>query len=199
MSVIFPGNYVTHLNAYNNQGVLSIPGIEFYRLVGAAVIPATTAASVQTLTLKVLSPDMRGDDKPRADKNLVIPTGAAIYRTAISTVNLSAQGASDTLTVTGVSPAAVLTAANNLFPAAGATTTFNGLGDAGGTASITRLASDTTVTAVTGASGLTVVEPKSGAEGESQSAVIVEVCFFMDGGAPDAGDVHLPYKVAAGA
>jgi len=44
-----------------------------------------------------------------------------------------------------------------------------------------------------------VVPPKSGAEGESQSAVIVEVCFFMDGGAPDAGDVHLPYKVAAGA
>tara|TARA_Y100000401_G_scaffold72133_1_gene58201 strand:+ start:21534 stop:22133 length:600 start_codon:yes stop_codon:yes gene_type:complete len=199
MSVIFPGNYVTHLNAYNNQGVLSIPGIEFYRLVGAAVIPATTAASVQTLTLKVLSPDMRGDDKPRADKNLVIPTGAAIYRTAISTVNLSAQGASDTLTVTGISPAAVLTASSNLFPAAGATTVFNGLGDAGGSASITRLASDTAVTAVTGASGLTVVEPKSGAEGESQSAVIVEVCFFMDGSAPDAGDVHLPYKVDAGA
>lgn len=197
MSVIFPGNYVTHLNAYNSQGVLSIPGIEFYRAVGAAIIPATTANSVQTLALKVLSPDLRGDDKPRPDKNLVIPTGAAIYRTAISVVNLKSQGASDTLTVTGVSPAAVLTAATNAFPAAGATSTFNGLGDAGGTASITRLASDTTVTAVTGANGLTVVEPESGAEGESQSAVIVEVCYFMDGGAPDAGDVHLPYKTVS--
>lgn len=199
MSVIFPGNYVSHLNAYRNQGVLALPGIEFYRMVGAAVIPASTANSAQTLTLKVLSPDMRGDDKPRADKNLVIPTGAAIYRTAVSVVNLKSQGASDTITVTGVSPAAVLTASSTEFPAAGATTTFNGLGDAGGSASITRLASDTTVTAVTAANGLTVVEPKSGAEGESQSAVIVEVCFFLDGAAPDAGDVHLPFKVVAGA
>ena len=37
MSTIFPGNYVvTHLNAYRDQGVVAIPGVEFYRAVGAS-------------------------------------------------------------------------------------------------------------------------------------------------------------------
>ena len=38
MSVIFPGNYVAHLNAYRDQGVYAIPGIEFYQVVGAAIV-----------------------------------------------------------------------------------------------------------------------------------------------------------------
>ena len=29
MSVIFPGNYVSHLNAYREQGVAALPGIPF--------------------------------------------------------------------------------------------------------------------------------------------------------------------------
>ena len=37
MSVIFPGNYVAHLNAYRDQGVFALPGIEFYQAVGAAI------------------------------------------------------------------------------------------------------------------------------------------------------------------
>ena len=28
MSVIFPGNYVAHLNAYRDQGVVALPGVE---------------------------------------------------------------------------------------------------------------------------------------------------------------------------
>ena len=35
MSVIFPGNYVAHLNAYRDQGVFALPGIEFYQAIGA--------------------------------------------------------------------------------------------------------------------------------------------------------------------
>jgi hypothetical protein len=38
MTVIFPGNYVAHLNAYRDQGVVALPGVEFYRAVGAVVI-----------------------------------------------------------------------------------------------------------------------------------------------------------------
>ena len=38
MSVIFPGNYVAHLNAYREQGCVALPGVEFYRAVGAVVI-----------------------------------------------------------------------------------------------------------------------------------------------------------------
>jgi hypothetical protein len=29
-NVIFPGNQVTHLNAYRNQGVQAIPGVNFF-------------------------------------------------------------------------------------------------------------------------------------------------------------------------
>ena len=42
MSTIFPGNYVAHLNAYREQGVEAIPGVEFYRAVGAIVLTPDT-------------------------------------------------------------------------------------------------------------------------------------------------------------
>ena len=38
MTVIFPGNYVAHLNAYRDQGVVALPGVEFYRQVGAVLL-----------------------------------------------------------------------------------------------------------------------------------------------------------------
>ena len=33
---------------------------------------------------------------------------------------------------------------------------------------------------------------------DSQAAVLVEVCYYLDGPGPDADDVHLPYKTEAG-
>ena len=42
MSTIFPGNYVAHLNAYREQGVEAIPGVEFYKGVGALVLNPDT-------------------------------------------------------------------------------------------------------------------------------------------------------------
>ena len=42
MSVIFPGNYVAHLNAYREQGVEALPGVEFYKGVGALVLNPDT-------------------------------------------------------------------------------------------------------------------------------------------------------------
>ena len=38
MTVIFPGNYVAHLNAYRDQGVVALPGVEFYPWCGALVL-----------------------------------------------------------------------------------------------------------------------------------------------------------------
>jgi hypothetical protein len=35
---IFPGNYVAHLNAYRDQGVVALPGAVFFRTIGALVI-----------------------------------------------------------------------------------------------------------------------------------------------------------------
>ena len=46
MSTIFPGNYVAHLNAYREQGVEAIPGVEFYRAVGAIVLNPDTKGAL---------------------------------------------------------------------------------------------------------------------------------------------------------
>ena len=92
MSTIFPGNYVAHLNAYREQGVEAIPGVEFYKGVGALV----------------LNPDTKGVTDRRHSCPLVLtaftsclltcvkmtspawispswfPAGSVVYRTAIS-------------------------------------------------------------------------------------------------------------------
>ena len=39
---IFPGNYVAHLNAYRDQGVVALPGAVFFRGIGAIVLNPDT-------------------------------------------------------------------------------------------------------------------------------------------------------------
>jgi hypothetical protein len=41
-NVIFPGNYVAHLNAYRDQGVVALPGAVFFRGIGALVLNPDT-------------------------------------------------------------------------------------------------------------------------------------------------------------
>lgn len=182
MSVIFPGNYVTHLNAYKAQGVEAIPGVEFYRVIGVYTTSGTVADG--TLPLVVPSPDQRGDDKPRLDKTMSIPAGAKIYRTAVSTKNLSTTG-NATAQVTGISGGVTLTAASGVFPEAGATSSYDP------STEITALGSNTNVTVTTSAD-MDVVDP-----GET-AGVIVEVCYTLDAPAPDVEDIHLGYKIEAG-
>ena len=126
MSVIYPGNYVAHLNAYRDQGVVALPGVEFYRQVGAVVInpdndSITTVDGVLSAgdyAPQILSPDLRQDDKPRKDKPMVIPAGAIVYRTAVSAPGVKSAAAGDTITVTTpATPAAAtpLTSEAGLF------------------------------------------------------------------------------------
>ena len=92
MSIIFPGNYVAHLNAYREQGVVALPGVEFYRAVGAVVLNPDNDGVTDVngvlvagdYAAQVLSPDLRQDDKPRKDKPLTVPAGSVVYRTAVS-------------------------------------------------------------------------------------------------------------------
>ena len=186
MSVIFPGNYVAHLNAYRDQGVFALPGIEFYQLRGAAVVEDTVAASAG-LTPLILSPDLRQDDKPRLDKPFVVPEGAVVYRSAITAVNLATTG-TGTVAVDGISTAAVeasLAAVAGVFPEEGAATDFLF------TTTLTPEGSDVNIT-IANSSELTIVDPGD------QAAVLVEVCYFIPGEAPTTDDLHLPYKVEAG-
>lgn len=186
MSVIFPGNYVAHLNAYRDQGVLAIPGVEFYQIRGLAYVSSNLSGG-GTLVLEVPSPDLRQDDKPRLDKAFTIPAGATVYRTAISTQNLAASGTDtvrvDGLTTTGVE--ATLTAANGVLPAAGATSTFDGF------STVSAETSGATISAVY-SGALTISDPGD------QALVMVEVCYYVDGEAPESDDYHVTYKTEAG-
>ena len=185
-NIIFPGNHVCHLNAYRNQGVQAIPGVNFFRMVGAALIEADAVATATPYEMKILSPDLRQDDKPRLDRAFIVPAGATVYRTAVNVENLSS-GAGETIEVTGgLTPAATMTAGSDgSYSDGGAVTGFDL------SSQLTALVSDTAVTA-TASGGLTVVDKGSCA------ALIVEVCFYMDAPAPDSADLHLPYKTETG-
>ena len=203
MSVIFPGNYVAHLNAYREQGVVALPGVEFYRAVGAVLLnpdnaSLTTAGvlSAGDYAVQVLSPDLRQDDKPRKDKALVIPAGSVVYRTAISAPGVEANAAGDTAvikTATGLPTSVAVTAGSDkLFPADG---TSSALGNIlGGTA----LGSATPIEVTTDAAFTATSQPTDGAGRNSPSAILVEVCYYRAAPAPDTDDVSIPYAVEAG-
>ena len=187
MSVIFPGNYVANLNAYRDQGVFAVPGVEFYQLRGLAYVTADQTGG-GTLSLVIPSPDLRQDDKPRLDKPFAIPAGATVYRTAISVSNLSASG-TDTVSVSGLTTTtntqALLTASSGEFPEAGAVTDFDGF------TTVSEESSGATIS-VAYSGALNIVNP------DDQAVVMVEVCFYKDAGAPDTDDYPIAYKTEAG-
>ena len=186
MSVIYPGNYVARLNAYRDQGVTALPGVEFYQVIGASIITADQSGG-GTLEVEIQSPDLRQDDKPRLDKPMVIPAGAVVYRSAVNVVNLEATG-TQTVAVDGLTTAgleASLAAVDGQFDENGASTPFDGF------ATVSTEASGATIT-ITSSGTLSLIDP------DSQAAVLVEVCYYMPGPAPDADDTSLPYKVEAG-
>ena len=174
MSVIFPGNYVANLNAYRDQGVEAIPGIEFYQVVGAAVVDSNISGS-GTLNPEVQSPDLRQDDKPRLNKPVAVPANATVYRTAISTSNLKTTG-TNSVAIAGLTTAgleASLAATGGEFDANGASTPFDGF------ATVSEEGSGATLS-VAHTGGLELIDP------DSQAAVIVEVCYYVTAPAPDS-------------
>lgn len=78
---IFPGNWVAELSSYQTQGVESQPGRVYYKRTGYALVNSTGGTSFD---VTIPSPDLRGDDKPRANiTSLVIPAGANVYHLGI--------------------------------------------------------------------------------------------------------------------
>ena len=205
MSTIFPGNYVAHLNAYREQGVQAIPGVDFYRAVGAVVLNpdinndlnAQGQLPAGTYDLQILSPDMRQDDKPRRDRNFVVPEGSVIYKVAVSAPGV--QGADgDTIVVapsgaSGFPTTPTLTAdADGWYPADGAGSALPSILD--GTATT----GDVQVQVTTDDVSLPRQNPSAGACRNSPSAILVEVCYYRASPGPDAEDAHIPYAVEAG-
>ena len=207
MSTIFPGNYVAHLNAYREQGCEAIPGVEFYRGVGALVLnPDTKSATTDgvlaagTYGLYILSPDLRQDDKPRVDKPFVVPAGSVVYRTAISAPGVKEDTVAGSTTIElealANSPASgTLTAeADGYFPENGVSSALTSIVD--GTA--VSVGTDTAVEVTTSADLVASLSPSAGACRNSPSVILVEVCYYRAAPAPDAEDAHVPFAVEAG-
>jgi hypothetical protein len=206
MSIIFPGNYVAHLNAYREQGVEAIPGVEFFKGVGALVLNPDNdgvltdgTLAVGTYGLKILSPDLRQDDKPRKDKDFVVPAGSVVYRTAISAPGVKAAAPGNSIVLEslgGNAPATgTLTAdANSYFPANGVSSVLESIVD--GTAISS--SADTAVEVTTNGVFTATLNPSAGACRNSPSAILVEVCYYRAAPAPDAEDAHIPYAIEAG-
>ena len=206
MSIIFPGNYVAHLNAYREQGVEALPGVEFFKAVGAIVLNPDTKGNLNTdgelaagtYDLEILSPDLRQDDKPRKDKPFIVPAGAVIYKVAVAAPGVKAAAAGNTIkvdpTATGGFPATpTLTAdADQYFPAEGAGSALPSILDG------TAVGSDTQVQVKTVGDFTASLNPSAGACRNSPSAILVEVCYYRSSPAPDAEDAHIPYAIEAG-
>ena len=206
MSIIFPGNYVAHLNAYREQGVEALPGVEFFKAVGAIVLNPDTKGNLNadgelpagTYDLEILSPDLRQDDKPRKDKPFIVPAGAVIYKVAVAAPGVKAAAAGNTVKVdptgSGGFPATpTLTAGADLyFPAEGAGSALPSILDG------TAVGSDTQVQVKTVGDFVASQNPSAGACRNSPSALLVEVCYYRSSPAPDAEDAHIPYAIEAG-
>ena len=204
-NVIFPGNYVAHLNAYRDQGVVAIPGAAFFRSVGALVLNPDNDGNTDisgvlaagTYTLQILSPDLRQDDKPRKDRPMTIPQGAVVYRTAISAPGVREETVAGSATIVPVgitTPTAVAASAEDdgYFAPVGEFSLFESILDG------SALPADVDMQVTTDAGLIASQKPSAGACRKAPSAIIVEVCYYMPDAAPDADDLHIPYGVEAG-
>ena len=203
---IYPGNFVSDLNAYRDQGVVALPGCVFFRAVGALVLDpdndgvlnSSGELDAGTYDLQILSPDLRQDDKPRKDRAFVVPSGAVVYRTAVSApgVREVTVGTGVTVAVSGISTHTPPTAT------AEADGFFNPVGELSGFTSIlngSNLGSDTAVQAVvSGGAVCAKQDPSAGAGRKGPSAILVEVCYFLPDAGPSFEDVHIPYSVESG-
>ena len=78
---IYPGNWVTQLSSYQGQPVVAVPGRQYFQKVGYALVDGTGGTE---FSVTIPSPDMRQDDKVRANiANLVLPAGASVYNVGI--------------------------------------------------------------------------------------------------------------------
>ena len=78
---IFPGNWVTTLSSYQGQPVVAVPGRQYYQKIGYALVDATGGTEFDVI---IPSPDMRADDKVRANiTGLTLPAGANVYHVGI--------------------------------------------------------------------------------------------------------------------
>ena len=203
---IYPGNWVTQLSSYQGQPVVAVPGRQYFQKVGYALVSGTGGTEFD---VTIPSPDMRADDKVRADiTGLVLPAGAAVYHVGIRVPDmrkdLGVGTAASGLVGTNSDTIAVKDAAGS---AAGSITTSV-------ISSPTIAVAATTIAPASAKKGLVTAAVLAGAEtlkvyvrnaagngaGSALSStqtggtpIIVEVSYFIDDEVAGLDDTYIPF------
>jgi len=205
---IYPGNWVTNLSSYQGQPVVACPGRVYYHQVGYALVTSTGATE---FAITIPSPDMRGDDKVRADiTGLTIPAGASVYHVGIRVPDMRKDlgvgtAASGLVSQTNGDR---LKVADDITNDATITTTKIASNSADLVVASKTIAPGTSVTslatsaALAGAETLKVYTTTSGggAAGSALSStqaggtpIIVEVSYFVDDTVAGLDDTYIPF------
>ena len=203
---IFPGNWVTTLSSYQGQPVVAVPGRQYFHKVGYALVDSTGGTE---FAVTIPSPDMRGDDKVRANiTGLTIPAGASVYHVGIRVPdmrkNKDAGSAASGLVGTNGDTIAVKDAAAS---AAGSITTTVVSSPTIAVASLTVAPASAkkgivTAAVLGGAETLKVYVRNAAGNGAGSALtstqtggtpIIVEVSYFVDDEVADVDSTFIPY------
>ena len=208
MKKIFPGNFVANLKSHDGgQGVVAVPGRVYYHKIGYALVDSTGGTEFDVI---IPSPDMRGDDKVRADDTgLVVPAGAVVYSVGlrVSDTRKNKDGGSATSGLSGTSGDTIAlkdadnSAADTISTTVVSTPTI--AVDADGTI-LPSSAKNGVVTGaiLAGAETLKVFVRNSQGNGAGSTLsstavggtpIICEVSYFIDDDVADAEDTRVPY------
>ena len=203
---IFPGNWVTTLSSYQGQPVVAVPGRQYYQKIGYALVDGTGGTEFD---VTIPSPDMRGDDKVRANiTGLTIPAGANVYHVGVRVPDLrkdravgsatsglvgtngdtiavkdAAASAADTISTTVVSTPTVAVAGGTIAP----TSAKNGVVEAKTLAGAETLKVYVRNAAGNGA-GTAITSTQAGG-----TPIIVEVAYFVEDDVAGLDSTFIPY------
>ena len=203
---IFPGNWVTNLSSYQGQPVVAIPGRVYYHKVGYALVDSTGGTEFD---VRIPSPDMRGDDKVRADiTSMVIPAGAVVYSVGLRVSDTrknkdagdATSGLSGTNTDTIALKDAAASAADTISSTVVSTPT---IAVSGGTIAPSAVKNGVvTGSALSGSETLKVFVRDSGGTGTGSTLsstavggtpIICEVSYYLDDAVATVEDTRVPY------
>ena len=203
---IFPGNWVTTLSSYQGQPVVAVPGRQYYQKIGYALVDGTGGTEFD---VTIPSPDMRGDDKVRANiTGLTLPAGANVYHVGVRVPDLrkdravgsatsglvgtngdtiavidAAASAADTISTTVVSTPTVAVAGGTIAP----TSAKNGVVEAKTLAGAETLKVYVRNAAGNGA-GTAITSTQAGG-----TPIIVEVAYFVEDDVAGLDSTFIPY------
>jgi hypothetical protein len=203
---IFPGNWVTTLSSYQGQPVVAVPGRQYYQKIGYALVDSVGGTE---FAVTIPSPDMRADDKVRANiTGLTIPAGANVYHVGIRVPDMRKDRAvgtatsgivgtnTDTIAVKDAAASAAGTISTSVVSSpvlTVASTTIAPASAKKGEVEAKTLAGAETLkvyvrNAAGNGTGTAITSTQAGG-----TPIIVEVAYFVEDDVPDVDSTFIPY------